>query len=332
MAKHLIIAFYAISNIIGGSFLLLALIGWLRSRRKEMKYLLLSAGALTLILLEQMVTAYEIVNLLESKSLYVIFTGISAAGCGLMVYSLTRLTKLLTKKALSWKICLLLITASILPLLLTVLYFISMERVLIWIAETILFGFVLHNILDMLMNMDRIGNETVKAIIRRVIAFSLMMVPILLLDLFIERIPGINHYFPYGLLSVFLFYTVLSIMGLNYGIRNNAMLLMTSPIEETKVSQEEGMNAEGIEGNREERITADHAAWEMDKILEKYKITAREKEIILLLIHGHTYHEIEMMLSISLPTVKTHVSHIYKKLNVKNKIELVNLCRNHTKV
>ncbi len=331
MAKHLIIAFYAISNIIGGSFLLLTLIGWLRSRRKEMKYLLLSAVALTLILLEQMVTAYEIVNLLESKSLYVIFTGISAAGCGLMVYSLTRLTKLLTKKALSWKICLLLITASILPLLLTVLYFISMERVLIWIAETILFGFVLHNILDMLMNMDRIDNETVIAIIRRVIAFSLMMVPILLLDLFIERIPVIKHYFPYGLLSVFLFYTVLSIMGLNYGIRNNAMLLMTSPIEETKVSQEEGTNAEGIEGNREERLTADHAG-EMDKILEKYKITAREKEIILLLIHGHTYHEIEMMLSISLPTVKTHVSHIYKKLNVKNKIELVNLCRNHTKV
>jgi DNA-binding CsgD family transcriptional regulator len=70
----------------------------------------------------------------------------------------------------------------------------------------------------------------------------------------------------------------------------------------------------------------------MDKVLEKYKITAREKEIILLLINGNTYHDIEVLLSISLPTVKTHVSHIYKKLNIKNKIELVNLCRNHTKV
>lgn len=347
MVKHLIIAFYLVSNILGGSFLLLTLIGWLKSRRREMKYLLLSVVALTLILLEQMVTAYEIVNFIESKGLYFVFTGISAVGCGLMIYSLTRLVKLMMKKTLSRKIYLLIISASVLPLLLTLLYFITMERVLIWIAEAILFGFILHNILDMLMNMDRIESEIVKSIIRRVIAFCLMMVPILLLDLFIERIPGIKNYFPYGLLSVFLLYTVLSIIGLYYSIKCNTMLFFTDPIEEAKETLEGRNNVEKIKensegktdedkeektiGNKEEKIKGNPAG-EMDEICEKYKITAREREIILLLINGHTYHDIEVLLSISLPTVKTHVSHIYKKLNIKNKIELVNLCRNHTKV
>jgi DNA-binding CsgD family transcriptional regulator len=355
MAKHLIIAFYLISNILGGSFLLLALIGWLKSRRREMKYLLLSVVALTLILLEQMVTAYEIVNFIESKGLYFVFTGVSAIGCGLMIYSLTRLVKLLMKKTLSRKIYLVIISASVLPLLLTLLYFITMERVLIWIAEAILFGFILHNILDMLMNMDRIESEIVKSIIRRVIVFCLMMVPILILDLFIERIPGIKNYFPYGLLSVFLLYTVLSVMGLYYSIKCNAMLFITGPIEVASGAQEEKINAgkvmkhsegkidedyeenaientiENAMENNVEKVSGRHAG-EMDKVLEKYKITAREKEIILLLINGNTYHDIEVLLSISLPTVKTHVSHIYKKLNIKNKIELVNLCRNHTKV
>lgn len=56
-----------------------------------------------------------------------------------------------------------------------------------------------------------------------------------------------------------------------------------------------------------------------------YNITPRETEVINLLIKAIGYKEIGARLFISLPTVKTHVSNIYQKLNIKNKVELINL-------
>ena len=52
-------------------------------------------------------------------------------------------------------------------------------------------------------------------------------------------------------------------------------------------------------------------------------LSSREFEILKLLAEGRKYAEIAEHLSISLPTVKTHVSHIYEKLRVRNKIEAV---------
>lgn len=59
--------------------------------------------------------------------------------------------------------------------------------------------------------------------------------------------------------------------------------------------------------------------------LERLGISAREREVIELIIKGMTNKEIAGTLFISLPTVKTHVSNIYAKLNVRNRLELSNL-------
>lgn len=58
-------------------------------------------------------------------------------------------------------------------------------------------------------------------------------------------------------------------------------------------------------------------------------ITPREQEVLLLLIKGKKYKEIADKLFISLPTVKTHVSNIYSKTDVRNRIELSNLFKPH---
>ncbi len=59
-----------------------------------------------------------------------------------------------------------------------------------------------------------------------------------------------------------------------------------------------------------------------------YALTKREKEVAQLLIKGLTYKQISEQLFISLPTVKTHASNIYKKCKINNRIELISLLSN----
>ncbi|NJN24757.1 MAG: response regulator transcription factor [Cyclobacteriaceae bacterium] len=61
----------------------------------------------------------------------------------------------------------------------------------------------------------------------------------------------------------------------------------------------------------------------------EFGITPREQEVLTLLITGKAYKEIALELFISLPTVKTHVSNIYAKVKVRNRLELSNLIKNN---
>lgn len=63
----------------------------------------------------------------------------------------------------------------------------------------------------------------------------------------------------------------------------------------------------------------------MDKIFDKYGLTRREKEIIQLVYAGKSNKDIEELLWISVKTVKYHLYNIYKKLKIKNRLELINL-------
>ena len=54
---------------------------------------------------------------------------------------------------------------------------------------------------------------------------------------------------------------------------------------------------------------------------EAATLTAREREVLALLRAGHSNREIASSLFVSLPTVKTHLAHIYAKLGAKNRNE-----------
>ena len=60
-----------------------------------------------------------------------------------------------------------------------------------------------------------------------------------------------------------------------------------------------------------------------EPIYSKYKISKREIEVVELLIDGKSNNEIKEDLFLSYHTVKNHISHIYEKLNVKTRHELV---------
>lgn len=50
-------------------------------------------------------------------------------------------------------------------------------------------------------------------------------------------------------------------------------------------------------------------------------LTAREREVLEQIVHGYRYREIADRLCISLETVRTHIRHIYEKLQVRSRTE-----------
>ncbi|MGD1822159.1 MAG: helix-turn-helix domain-containing protein [Pleomorphochaeta sp.] len=62
--------------------------------------------------------------------------------------------------------------------------------------------------------------------------------------------------------------------------------------------------------------------------LKEAGISTREKEVLLLLFEGKTSYEIASELFISNNTVKSHIKHIYKKLNVSTRVQLFVLLSN----
>ena len=64
------------------------------------------------------------------------------------------------------------------------------------------------------------------------------------------------------------------------------------------------------------------------QVFSKYDISAREEEIIRLVSKGKSNQEISDALYISLQTVKHHIHSIYRKLSIKNRVQLANFIRN----
>ncbi len=59
------------------------------------------------------------------------------------------------------------------------------------------------------------------------------------------------------------------------------------------------------------------------------KLTRREKQILSLAKTGATNHEIADQLHLSENTIKTHLYNLYRKLNVRNRIEAIEWARRH---
>ncbi len=59
------------------------------------------------------------------------------------------------------------------------------------------------------------------------------------------------------------------------------------------------------------------------EIMQEYQLTAREQEIVLLLLQGSLFKECAVSLGISVETVKFHSKNIYRKLGISGRSELL---------
>jgi two-component system, NarL family, nitrate/nitrite response regulator NarL len=60
-----------------------------------------------------------------------------------------------------------------------------------------------------------------------------------------------------------------------------------------------------------------------------FALTARELEVLELLVRGHSYPAIALALAIELTTVQTHIRNLYRKLGVASKAEAATLAARH---
>jgi DNA-binding CsgD family transcriptional regulator len=64
---------------------------------------------------------------------------------------------------------------------------------------------------------------------------------------------------------------------------------------------------------------------DMPSLQKKHGLSAREMEVLNLMIDGKSYKEMEESLHISIHTVKSHAYSLYRKLQVKNRHQLIHL-------
>jgi DNA-binding NarL/FixJ family response regulator len=74
---------------------------------------------------------------------------------------------------------------------------------------------------------------------------------------------------------------------------------------------------------RARRSSASMAAVREDGPVADDLITRRQREILKLLAHGHSYEDIGLALSLSINTVRSHVRTIYERLGASTKVEAV---------
>jgi DNA-binding CsgD family transcriptional regulator len=65
------------------------------------------------------------------------------------------------------------------------------------------------------------------------------------------------------------------------------------------------------------------------EFVKRFSISNREREIVSMIMQGHANRTIGERLFISDRTVKNHISSIYRKTGAVNKVQLLNMVRNH---
>lgn len=305
--KHLFFFFHIISFLAGFICAGFALFIYKIKKDERVKYFLLVLLAYMLILLEQTITSYSLANSINNSNLSFLTGLTSALGCALTIYYLPNFVFSFTDKE-SAKISNVIVmsitgifTASVI-----LYYILPIKFFFNTLGNMALVASIVYSLIALSMYAKTGIDSDKRKIIMNFFTLTLVFLPYMVLDMKIERLPGIGRYFPYGIFSVPMFLLVSSILALYYGYREFKALFLAAQNED-KAS----VSKEGKEG-----------------FYIAYNITKRESEIIELLMKGYSYNRISEELVVALSTVKSHVYNIYQKTGVKSKIELLNLINN----
>lgn len=307
--KHFVFFFYVLSFLIGFTGIVLSYFAYIKYKTKLIKHYLIFMAALTTLLMEQTLTSYKIINQVQSFSLNIVLNMISYLAAGVIIYFLPLFAHEFIEKEWTSKKKIFFKTGACLPSCLLLIYYISSyKKPMVILSGGILFSAIFYSLIFIYLSYKHIKLEYKKTIIKIFLTVTAIFFPYMYLDTRAEQIAFLRDLFPYGHFSLPLFYMVWNLLSIYFGVKYAKNNLVEFNNEE---------NQKDILEVRDKK----------EEFFEKYNITNREKEIILLLMKGYSYNQLAEELVISLPTVKTHVSNIYRKAEVKNKIQLLNLIK-----
>jgi DNA-binding CsgD family transcriptional regulator len=78
-----------------------------------------------------------------------------------------------------------------------------------------------------------------------------------------------------------------------------------------------------IASSDHDKAISDAGTYTIDEIANRFNLTKREKELIELVYRGYSNPEISARLNITTGTVKRHIQNIFKKMDIKNRYELI---------
>lgn len=109
-----------------------------------------------------------------------------------------------------------------------------------------------------------------------------------------------------------------------------AALWLTVAFAAFYMRRRRGAFVESVNASESDLVIPIEAAVYVDNtatVIEKYKLTSRETDLLYLLIEGKTLRQISGEMGIKYDTVRFHCKNLYKKLEVNSRLELINLCR-----
>lgn len=310
--KHIFFIIHIIAFVIGIICILFSFLYYKRNKTIVEKNYTLFLISLTIVLFEQSITSYISVNDIQSVYIGIILKLSSSIGCGLTIYfAPVFVHSFFHRDMKKWTKNFFWVLGNI-PVVTILLYYTFPWRfVIISIDNLCLLISICYTIIKGIKYFNKAESEK-KKIVKVYLILLVVASPFIFLDIFIERIPGIGSYFPYGILSLPLFYIAWNILSLKFGFEKFSSLFYDDRKSVSDLS-ETSINEDGL-----------------DIFCRKFGITVREKEVVSILMKGYSYNKISEELVISLPTTKSHVQNIYKKVGVKNKIELMNVVKNST--
>lgn len=165
--------------------------------------------------------------------------------------------------------------------------------------NVMLFGMVAYGIVYIGIRYRRIGDRRLRRAVRVFLIVSAFFFPLMYLDSMLFFVPVAPWIAELDGSALPLFFLVINILAVHF-----AATYLAEPPYLT-----------------DGRVSAHFRG--------RFGISEREGEIIVMLMEGKTSREVGESLFISPKTVENHVYNIYQKTHVRNRIELVNLIREH---
>lgn len=311
--SHIIFLIHVLSLMFGCVTIALSLFSYLKYRSRLVKYYTIFLISLLAILLERTFAYYRLASVLNGESLSAIFWGISCLGWGLSMYSLPLFTYDLLQLHLSEGKKLMFGMMACLPAISLVLYYtLPYKIIILLIINLIILITLLYCLCLAVVLIKTVKARETRKIIKTFLIIFGIWAPLAFIDFRLLQVPSLQEAFPYGLMSIPVFYIAWNFFTLYYGYRYLEAFVL-SPVKE-------------VGGN----LSGEAVEKELESVFfEKYKFTSREREVILMLVKGYSYNRISEELNISFATARTHGYNIYQKAGVSNKVELVNLMKQH---